>query len=394
MPFPYHDCFWTQTAQFVKSHGQPQDRLIAPDEFVDEFPQTHSYLASFQEDATTYPWMIVHKGRLNLVKHELFLPRPRGIRPVFANDVFVVFSTNSRLTPVPDASDHVHALFKQLRNWKGPRPRSNGLRLIPRPHVSKLTVEQIRQEMNLRYSKVSAEDPFSGYEHDHLWDKIRFEEIDRVFKEMIGSVQGKKILELACGMGRNVPLILNCAQYVGNDLSDVAIERARRRYGHHPHLRFQRGDATQLDLTEQDFDLVLAIELVEHVHDVPSLIYHAFRVLKPGGRLILNSANRDSLHLRMVRKMGLPEFLATIEHIREYSFTEMKEILQRQGFVLDASQGVFLLPYYGVPDIDVHVRHLTDDDPEIVEIFRDLGQRAGAEYAFEFIVSAKKPCFS
>lgn len=391
MSFPYQDRFWTQTAQFVKSRQQPRETLIAPDEFVDEFPQALSYEATFHGQAHEWAWLIVHKGRLNLIHHPCLLSPPREIQPVFANEVFVVFSTAKSSATDAASAQHVRALFHALKNWQGPRPTSSGLRLHPRPDIARLTTEEIRQEMNERYARAAEDDPFAGYEHVHLWDKVRFDEVNRAFVELIGPVAGLSILELACGMGRNVPQVLGCARYVGNDLSDVAIERARRRFAQYPHLRFHRGDATQLDVPERDFDLVLAIEVAEHVHDLDGLLRHAFRVLKPGGRLLINSANRDSLHLRLVRGLGLPEFRATNEHIREFSFVQMKEILTQHGFVPGEARGVFLTPFLGVPGVDGSIRQLADDDPTIVEVFFDLGQRAGPDYTYEFVVSAHKP---
>jgi len=50
-----------------------------------------------------------------------------------------------------------------------------------------------------------------------------------------------------------------------------------------------------------------------------------------------------------------------------------------------------LMPYWGIPDIDLYVRHLTDNDPEMIELLRKLGERVGAEYAFQFVILCIKP---
>jgi hypothetical protein len=51
--------------------------------------------------------------------------------------------------------------------------------------------------------------------------------------------------------------------------------------------------------------------------------------------------------------------------------------------------GVSLLPYWGIPGIDEVVRDVTDNDPEVVEMMRVLGARAG-EYAYTGVVLARK----
>jgi hypothetical protein len=43
-----------------------------------------------------------------------------------------------------------------------------------------------------------------------------------------------------------------------------------------------------------------------------------------------------------------------------------------------------------VPNVDQHVRALTDNDPEIVEALRVLGERAGPELAYCAIVRARR----
>lgn len=66
-------------------------------------------------------------------------------------------------------------------------------------------------------------------------------------------------------------------------------------------------------------------------------------------------------------------------------------MISEAGFGIKETGGVFLQPYWGVPGLDEHVRSLTDDDPQMVEMLRDLGERVGAEYAFCYVIAAVKP---
>jgi hypothetical protein len=49
------------------------------------------------------------------------------------------------------------------------------------------------------------------------------------------------------------------------------------------------------------------------------------------------------------------------------------------------------MPFWGVPGVDERVRPLTDNDPEMLELLKDLGRRVGAEYAFVYVIAAEKP---
>jgi SAM-dependent methyltransferase len=391
VPFPNHDRFWVDVVRLLKTHQRAGESIMAPDEFTEHFLTVFTFAASFETGHIPEAWIVVHKGMIGAL-HPTFLAEVRRRRrPVLANDVFVVFASSERLPRL--AADDVHfQAFEKLADEAAQMPapaappRRKSLARLP---MRQLSTEQIRAEMNDRYGS-KENDQFGGYEFPYLWDKVRYREIDEAFCQLLGPVRGS-ILELACGLGRNVHLYAGCDSYVGIDLSDVAIERARASFGDRPNHLFRQMDATRLDFADASFDSVLAIEIIEHVHEPERLIAESFRVLKPGGLFVINSINRDSLHLRMVRKLGHGEFLGTSEHIREFSFREMKDILRSVGFTIGAHRGTFLMPYLGIPELEQHVRHLTYDDPEMVEVFRHLGELAGAEYAFEYVVAANKP---
>ena len=57
----------------------------------------------------------------------------------------------------------------------------------------------------------------------------------------------------------------------------------------------------------------------------------------------------------------------------------------------DSLAGVFLMPYWGIPDVDDRVRPLTDDHPLLLEDLRQMGRRVGADYAFIAVLAAEKP---
>jgi len=52
--------------------------------------------------------------------------------------------------------------------------------------------------------------------------------------------------------------------------------------------------------------------------------------------------------------------------------------------------GVELRPYWGVPGIDHVLRERLDEHAEMVEVLRELGRRAGVEYAYVGVVLARK----
>ena len=174
------------------------------------------------------------------------------------------------------------------------------------------------------------------------------------------------------------------------DFSPVAIELASRHYAQEPNVKFRLMDAHKLDLPDSSFDDVVWIEAIEHVRDPRKVLLEAARVLRDDGRILVSSANRDSVNQVLTRKLGHPEFVTNHQHIREFTLVEIRAALAEVGFDVTATAGVSLLPYWGVPGVDELVRRVTDDDPEFVAMMRLLGERAGAEHAYTGVVVATR----
>ncbi len=413
MSFPTHDNYWNETADFIKTHIDNGERLIAPSQFWEKFPgQILPYSQSSPIDHNCR-WAVIHKGMLGTIDHGLLRRVSKKFRPVFSNEVFVVFSAHREIPEVDRGSAHIRSLRKKMHlqrlkmffrvntkkkqilylvrhlggNIERTIKRKIKKKLLSTSDIdySTLPVTEIKRLMDERYSKEDA------YNLVYLWDTVRADELNKISIELISPTKGKRILEIGCGLGGAAPLISECREFVGTDLSEIATSQANETFGDKPHFRFLPMDAMDLKFDDSQFDIVLAREVIEHLQEPRKAIKEAFRVLKPKGLFLVTSPNRDSLHLRVNRMLGHADFKCCYDHIKEYSFREAEEMLTTEGFTIKKTRGLFLLPYWGIPDIDLHVRHLTDNDPQMIEMLSVLGERAGAEYAFEFAILCAKP---
>jgi len=120
---------------------------------------------------------------------------------------------------------------------------------------------------------------------------------------------GKKILDVGCGNGY---VLENFAKHGGIthgvDITPMSIELCQRRFEYAGILRgdFRVANAEDLPYPDNYFDCVTSMGVLHHVPDTEKAVKEIYRVLKPGGRLIVmfyhkNSAlNRINFSLRLL----------------------------------------------------------------------------------------------
>lgn len=107
-------------------------------------------------------------------------------------------------------------------------------------------------------------------------------------------LKGLSVLDLGCGGGLvSAPLARLGAQVSAVDASAEAIGAARAYAGQAGlEIAFETATAEALVEAGRQFDLVVALEIVEHVADVNAFLAAAEALVRPGGALILSTINR------------------------------------------------------------------------------------------------------
>jgi ubiquinone/menaquinone biosynthesis C-methylase UbiE len=110
---------------------------------------------------------------------------------------------------------------------------------------------------------------------------------------------GKKVLDVGSGPGFLTSDIANAvgpAGWVcGIDISDLMLDISRHYCAHQPWAEFRKAEATELPFPEQSFDVAIAIQVLEYVTDIHTALSELYRVLQPGGQVVIMDTDWDSL---------------------------------------------------------------------------------------------------
>ncbi len=90
--FPNGDPYWLSVCKFLKKYCQVGEFVLGPEEFKDEFPDLIGYSSIDLLTLQKIDWAILHKGQVDRIGYCVAKQISCQLKPVFANEVFVIFS--------------------------------------------------------------------------------------------------------------------------------------------------------------------------------------------------------------------------------------------------------------------------------------------------------------
>lgn len=178
----------------------------------------------------------------------------------------------------------------------------------------------------------------------------QFELTPVLFRLLANLPPGARVLDAGCGNGFFSGKMLERGYRVtGIDVSQTGIEICRRE---HPQGSFHQLGVGHPDLPSvigDQFDAVVALEVIEHLYSMKEFLDGCKRVLSKKGILILSTPYHGyakNLWLALSGRLDA-HFQAGHEggHIKFWSRRSLESVLLREGFHPDAFTGCGRLPY-------------------------------------------------
>lgn len=179
----------------------------------------------------------------------------------------------------------------------------------------------------------------SGYEI------ARWNALNHFIRKVVRKDNVKKVLDYGCGNGLFYPLfrsVFTEAEVFGADISSVAIEQIKKKYPEiSDRVNVINDDST--NFPNGFFDVVVSVEVMEHVTDLDKYLTEIKRVLNKGGLFIWTTpcANKYSIEHIYSKLTGQIE-LSSIgcirwkwedpTHLRRLTSQEVQKKLEEIGF--------------------------------------------------------------
>jgi ubiquinone/menaquinone biosynthesis C-methylase UbiE len=199
--------------------------------------------------------------------------------------------------------------------------------------------------------------PIAEYDlayRDVFWADREYEDrCDRIAIRALLPETGGRLIEVGAGFGRLGDEYGGYREVTLFDPSESLLQAAAERLGVDPRFRFVAGDAHRLPFDDATFDAVVCVRVVHNLADPGRAFGEFARVLRPGGSLVLEYANKR--HLKSILRWALrrQRWSPFSREAHEYlplhfdrSPAEMRQLLEEAGFHVTRTRtaSLFRLP--------------------------------------------------
>jgi len=151
---------------------------------------------------------------------------------------------------------------------------------------------------------------FPAYSHPNplinwlFWQRLR-----AAMNHIEGSAPHENILDFGCGSGVMLPFLSRHGKHVtALDIDLLPLEKVKQHIPLAANVEALDANLTSIaQFPPNSFDLINALDVLEHVHDLPSTLSELINLLKPDGQLVVSGPTENILY-QIGRKIAGPEY--------------------------------------------------------------------------------------
>jgi SAM-dependent methyltransferase len=159
-------------------------------------------------------------------------------------------------------------------------------------------------------------------EDSYWWFVARRELVRALLVRHRPAGEGMRVLDVGCGTGATLKALSALGTVVGIDRSAEALRYCRQRGS----KRLALGKGEELPIASECIDVVLALDLLEHIEDDGGAARELARVLRPGGVLVVTVPACAALW---------SEHDEALDHVRRYGAPRLRRILLNAGLRIE-----------------------------------------------------------
>lgn len=149
--------------------------------------------------------------------------------------------------------------------------------------------------------------------------------------------KNKKILDIGCGNGDHTEIFSKISHKTyGLDTVDIRFREYKNKF------KFIKYGGKKMPFKENSFDLIVCLDVIEHIKKDSTFIEEMYRILRKNGTILIATPNRNRLSNLILKLIGRPITypylmgtdgrLGKMIHIREYLKDELFDLFKKAQF--------------------------------------------------------------